>query len=95
MQFIIRKSLIILAIIITFEFNQSKLLASSNYNFDDFGIISIMYHRFNENKYPSTNIQLDIFKKQIEIIENSEIEFVHPKNFEKSLSDLKDKRKIL
>ncbi len=54
-----------------------------------------MYHRFNENKYPSTNIQLDIFKKQIEIIENSEIEFIHPKNFEKSLSDLKDKRKIL
>ncbi len=54
-----------------------------------------MYHRFNENKYPSTNIQLDIFKKQIKIIENSEIEFIHPKNFKKSLSDLKHKRKIL
>mgnify|MGYP003351858642 CR=1 FL=1 len=22
-----------------------------------------MYHRFNENKYPSTNIRMDIFKK--------------------------------
>ena len=25
-----------------------------------------MYHRFNENKYPSTNIKMDIFKKHIE-----------------------------
>ena len=33
-----KKSLIIFAFIITFEFNQSKLLASGNYNFDDFGI---------------------------------------------------------
>ena len=54
-----------------------------------------MYHRFNENKYPSTNIQLDIFKKQLQIIEDEGIEFVHPKNFEKSLSEKKDQRKIL
>ena len=27
------------------------------------GIVSIMYHRFNESKYPSTNIQMDIFRK--------------------------------
>ena len=40
-----------------------------------------MYHRFNENKYPSTNIQLDIFKKQLQIIEDEGIEFVHPKKF--------------
>jgi hypothetical protein len=25
----------------------------------------LMYHRFNENKYPSTNIQMDIFKEQM------------------------------
>ena len=42
-----------------------------------------MYHRFNESKYPSTNIQLDIFKQQLEVIENSGIEFIHPDNFEK------------
>ena len=30
---------------------------------NDKGIVSIMYHRFNETKYPSTNIQMDIFKK--------------------------------
>ena len=44
-------------------------------------LISIMYHRFNESKYPSTNIQLDIFKKQLEIIENEGIKFIHPKEF--------------
>ena len=27
-----------------------------------------MYHRFNENKYPSTNIRMDIFKNQIDIL---------------------------
>ena len=54
-----------------------------------------MYHRFNEKKYPSTNIQLDVFKEQIKIIENSEINFIHPKNFQNSLSNDKDNRKIL
>ena len=54
-----------------------------------------MYHRFDENKYPSTNIQLDIFKKQLEIIENEGIKFIHPKDFEQSLSQNKSQRKIL
>ena len=27
----------------------------------------LMYHRFNENKYPSTNIRMDIFEQQIRI----------------------------
>ena len=54
-----------------------------------------MYHRFDESKYPSTNIQLDVFKEQLQIIEQENIEFVHPKNFEQSLSQDKDKRKIL
>ena len=66
-----------------------------NYNFDDFGVISIMYHRFNENKYPSTNIQIDVFKEQLKVIEREKIKFIHPKNFEKSLLENKDQRKIL
>ena len=53
-----------------------------------------MYHRFNENKYPSTNIQIDIFKEQLKIIENENINFIHPKNFSSSLLE-KNKRKIL
>ena len=95
MQLIIKKLLIICILIIAFDVNQSKLIASNKYDFNDFGVISIMYHRFNEKKYPSTNIQLDVFKEQIKIIENSEINFIHPKNFQNSLSNDKDNRKIL
>ena len=54
-----------------------------------------MYHRFNETKYPSTNIQLDIFKEQLEIIEDEGIKFIHPKEFEQSLVEKKKERKIL
>tara|TARA_A100001388_G_scaffold269213_1_gene245234 strand:- start:661 stop:1593 length:933 start_codon:yes stop_codon:yes gene_type:complete len=54
-----------------------------------------MYHRFNEEKYPSTNIKLDIFKDQLKIIEDEGIQFVHPNDFEKSLTQKKGDRKIL
>ena len=54
-----------------------------------------MYHRFNEEKYPSTNIQLEVFKKQLEIIENQGIRFVHPKDFKKDILQKKNERKIL
>ena len=54
-----------------------------------------MYHRFDEKKYPSTNIQLDIFKEQLKIIENQGIRFIHPKNFKENLSKNKKERKVL
>ena len=88
------KKLSFIVFIIAFGFNQSNLLAANN-EFDDFGLISIMYHRFDESKYPSTNIQLDIFKEQLKIIENEKIEFIHPKNFEKSIIQKKGQRKVL
>ena len=71
------------------------MYSSSNYDFNDFGLISIMYHRFNETKYPSTNIQLEIFKEQLKIIEDEGIKFIHPKEFEQSLVENKKERKIL
>ena len=54
-----------------------------------------MYHRFEENKYPSTNIKLNDFKKHIKIIEDNKFHFVNPKNFENELFRNKTKRKIL
>ena len=54
-----------------------------------------MYHRFDESKYPSTNIQMEVFKKQLDIIESEGIKFIHPKNFKKSLYENKKDRKIL
>ena len=65
------------------------------HNIDDFGIISIMYHRFEENKYPSTNIRVDDFMKHIKMIEKDKIKFINPKNFEKELLQNKMQRKIL
>ena len=64
-------------------------------NIEDFGIISLMYHRFEENKYPSTNIKIDDFKGHLKIIEESKIKFINPKNFENELKNGKLQRKIL
>ena len=54
-----------------------------------------MYHRFNESKYPSTNIQMDIFKQQIEIIKDSNYKFSNPSEFEKMFNTPKIKKEIL
>ena len=54
-----------------------------------------MYHRFNESKYPSTNIQMDIFKQQIKIIKDSNYKFNNPSEFEKMFSTPKIKKEIL
>jgi len=62
---------------------------------DDFGIISIMYHRFEENKYPSTNVKINVFKEHLKIIEENKITFVDPKKFEDELLNNKRQRKIL
>ena len=54
-----------------------------------------MYHRFDENKYPSTNIKMDIFKKHIELIRENNIHFFNPKNFDKEFHKKKTKKKVL
>ena len=54
-----------------------------------------MYHRFEENKYPSTNIKLKDFKKHLKIIRENNIRFVNPNNFEQNLKDYKNQRKVL
>ena len=64
-------------------------------NIEDFGLISLMYHRFEENKYPSTNIKILDFKRQLEIIKKNDIKFINPKNFEEELYNNKKQRKIL
>ncbi len=54
-----------------------------------------MYHRFEENKYPSTNIKIADFKSHINIIKELNFEFISHKQF-KSYIDKKDnKKKIL
>ena len=52
-----------------------------------------MYHRFNENKYPSTNIKMNIFKEHIDIIKSKNYEFENPKNFDLNFNKPKSKKK--
>ena len=54
-----------------------------------------MYHRFNESKYPSTNIQMDIFKNQIKIIKKSNYVFSDPSKFNKKFQIPKKNKEIL
>ena len=59
------------------------------------GILSLMYHRFNENDYPSTNIEMEIFKKHIEIIKYNKNDFINPKDFANNFYNIKKQKKIL
>ena len=54
-----------------------------------------MYHRFNENKYPSTNIKMEIFKKQMDLIKEENISFINPDDFNLNFNKPKLKKKIL
>jgi len=81
--------------ITTLVFHNNLNSSAKLQNIEDFGIISLMYHRFEENKYPSTNIRLNDFKKHLMEIEKSNINFINPKNFENELKKNKTQRKIL
>ena len=65
------------------------------YYSDDKGILSLMYHRFDEDKYPSTNIKMDVFKQQIKIIKNSNYKFYNPGDLENNFYIKKAKKKYL
>ena len=64
------------------------------YSMDE-GVLSVMYHRFDENKYPSTNIQMDIFVKHIQLIKDLNYKFIHPEDFQKNFHTPKNQKKIL
>ena len=59
------------------------------------GILSLMYHRFDEEKYPSTNIQMTIFKEQVKIIRNLNYNFYNPGELELNFNTKKKEKKIL
>jgi len=54
-----------------------------------------MYHRFEENKYPSTNIRNEIFAEHIKEINNSGIKFISFKKFEEIIKTSIDKNYVL
>ena len=54
-----------------------------------------MYHRFDENKYPSTNIRMEVFNKHLEEISSLNLEFINFKKFGKIIKKDIDKNYIL
>ena len=84
-----------LVIINLFLLQTSLYATEKKYEEEEKGILSLMYHRFEENKYPSTNIKMDVFKKHMEIIKNNNFEFFDPKDFEKEFYNVKVNKKIL
>ncbi len=75
--------------------NSNSEESNSKYYSNDKGILSLMYHRFNENKYPSTNIKMNVFRNQIEIIKNLNYDFYDPKFLIKEFDKPKNNKKIL
>jgi peptidoglycan/xylan/chitin deacetylase (PgdA/CDA1 family) len=88
---------IISLFIIQFYFltNSNSEENNSKYYSKDNGILSLMYHRFNENKYPSTNIRMNIFTQQIQLIKDLNYKFYNPKFFIDEFNKPKDQKKIL
>ena len=78
-----------------FTFNSKAEENNIKYYSDDMGILSLMYHRFDENKYPSTNIQMIVFKEHIKIIKKFNFKFYNPQNLENNFSINKKEKKIL
>ncbi len=54
-----------------------------------------MYHRFEENDYPSTNIRINVFKKHLNLIKENKLEFLSPKDFDIEFNRVSEKKKIL
>ena len=68
---------------------------NKKYHHNEQGILSLIYHRFDENKYPSTNIKMDIFKSQIQAIKNNNLNFYNPIKFAEEFEFPKSEKKIL
>ena len=94
--FLFAASIINLFIFIFYFSTTPCALANNTKSYSkDEGVLSIMYHRFNESKYPSTNIQMNIFKKQINLIKSSDLVFYNPKNLVANFNKPKKQKQIL
>ena len=82
-------------IILLFTSNSKAEEKNIKYYSEDRGILSLMYHRFDENKYPSTNIKIKNFVEHLDLIKKNQFKFINPNNFEKVLLNQKYEKKIL
>ena len=75
--------------------NSSSDENNIKYYSNDSGILSLMYHRFNENKYPSTNVRMKMFKEQMNIIKDLGYKFYDPSLFISEFDKTKISKEIL
>jgi len=94
LQSIDKKFIITVLILLLLSISKSFGLNLNNLNTQK-GIVTLMYHRFEENKYPSTNIKIEIFKDHLKEINKSNIEFINFKNFEEVIKNNMEKNYIL
>jgi peptidoglycan/xylan/chitin deacetylase (PgdA/CDA1 family) len=81
--------------ILFFNLNSNSDENNIKHYSNDEGILSIMYHRFNESKYPSTNIQTEVFKNHIKIIKETNYIFSDPAKFKENFTIPKKNKEIL
>ena len=88
-------SIISIFIIILYFSNSNAEENNFKYFSEDLGILSIMYHRFDENKYPSTNIRMNVFKDQMGMINKNNLNFYNPDEFDHNFKKPKKEKRIL
>jgi poly-beta-1,6-N-acetyl-D-glucosamine N-deacetylase len=94
LQSIDKKFIISVLILLLLSISKSFGVALNNLDTNK-GIISLMYHRFDENKYPSTNVRKENFLEHLKEIKNSGIEYINFKNFESVIKNNISKNYIL
>ncbi len=84
-------------ILITFLIIANLSPANAQEYQNEKGIIGLMYHRFEENKYPSTNVRIKEFNLQLEIIKQNNLEFISIDELRKILIENKnyESKKVL
>ena len=93
--FSLAASIIKFIIFYLFFLNAYADTVNKKYEPNEKGILALMYHRFEENKYPSTNIKINIFQKHLDIIKENNFSFLNPKNFELEFNKVSREKKIL
>ena len=94
LQFIDKKFIISILILLLLSISKSFATNLDTLNTEK-GIIALMYHRFNENKYPSTNIRNEIFLKHLDEINNSKMEFISFNKFNEIIKSKIEKNYLL
>ena len=94
LQSIDKNFIISLLILLLLSISKSFAINLNEFN-PDKGVIALMYHRFNENKYPSTNIRNEVFLAHLNEINNSKFEFISFNKFNVIIKKKMEKNYLL